>query len=77
LTDGDVVEMSRYLAEAFDAISGWFPGGEWPVGYQSEAARERAEVIHGAGGSWGDMPVRTSYAAAGFSWKRSSSASGY
>jgi hypothetical protein len=66
LSDGDVAEMTRYLTEASDAISSWFPDAEWVPAWQSEAARERAEVVQGPTGPWGDMPVRTAYAAAAF-----------
>jgi hypothetical protein len=62
----DVAEMTRYLTEASDAISSWFPDVEWVPAWQSEAARELTETVRGAGGPWGDMPVRTAYAAAAF-----------
>lgn len=66
LRDDDVAEMTRYLTEASDAISSWFPDVEWVPAWQSEAARERAEAVQGPSGPWGDMPVRTAYAAAAF-----------
>lgn len=66
VTDRDVAEMTKYLDYAFEVISGWFPGNEWPVAYRSEAANERAEAAHGPAGPWGDTPVRTAYAAAAF-----------
>lgn len=66
LRDGDLAEMTRYLTEASDAISSWFPDSEWVPAWQSEAARERGGVVQGPDGAWSDMPVRTAYAAAAF-----------
>jgi hypothetical protein len=66
LRDSDAAEMARYLTGAADAISSWFAGTEWVPGWLSEAARERATVVQGPSGLWGDMPVRMTYAAAAF-----------
>jgi hypothetical protein len=66
LSNVDVAEMKRYLAEASDAVDQWFPGSEWVPAWHSEASRERTAVVSGPNGPWGDAPVRTAYAAAAF-----------
>jgi hypothetical protein len=58
--------MARYLTQAADAISRWFPGTEWVPNWQSEAAREWAMEVQGPSGPWGDTPIRTTHAAAAF-----------
>ena len=66
LNAADASEMKRYLAETSDAVHSWFPDSEWVPAWGSEASRERAAVGPGSSGAWGDIPVRTAYAAASF-----------
>ncbi len=66
LTAADVAEMRRYLAETSDVVNQWFPAQEWVPAWCSEASRECSEHVSGPRGPWGDVPVRTTYAAAAF-----------
>jgi hypothetical protein len=66
LSKVDVAEMKRYLAEVSGAVSCWFPESEWVPAWRSEASRERTADVRGPNGPWGDVPVRTAYAAATF-----------
>src|SRR5215469_3142358 len=64
LTDDDVREMQRFLTETCDNLKRWLPEPEWYPGWQSEAARERANQESGPTGPWGPDPVRSVYTAA-------------
>lgn len=64
LTDVDVREMTRFLAGACADLKRWLPEPEWHPGWQSEAARERANQERGPVGPWGEDPVRGVYTAA-------------
>jgi hypothetical protein len=65
LTNEDVREMQRFLAETCADVKRWLPEPEWRPGWQSEAATERANEEHGPDGPWGPDPVRSVYTAAG------------
>jgi len=58
--------MRRYLAETADVVDQWFPAREWVPAWRSEGSRERGEHVSGPHGPWGDVPVKTAYAAAAF-----------
>jgi hypothetical protein len=46
-------------------VLGWLPGTGWQPAWQSEAAYELSNSeIRADGTVWGDVPVRTAYAAA-------------
>lgn len=64
LTDADVVEVRRFLAEACAVVKRWLPEPEWLPGWQSEAAAERSNRESGPAGPWGPDPVRAVYVAA-------------
>jgi hypothetical protein len=64
LTDADVREMKGFLSDCCAEVGRWLPGPEWEPGWQSEAARERANTAQGPAGPWGKDPVRMVYTAA-------------
>jgi len=56
--------MRQFLAGTCADLKRWLPEPEWRPGWQSEAARERANDERGPDGPWGAMPVRSAYTAA-------------
>jgi hypothetical protein len=65
LTIGDVAEIKNFLSRTCDDLLSWLPGTGWQPAWQSEASRELSNSeIRADGTAWGDVPVRTAYAAA-------------
>jgi hypothetical protein len=65
LAIGDVAEIKSFLYRTCDDVLGWLPGTGWQPAWQSEGARELSNgEIRADGTEWGDVPVRTAYAAA-------------
>jgi len=64
LTKADVREMKRFLAGTCADVKRWLPEPEWRPGWQSEAARERANGERRPVGPWGADTVRSAYTAA-------------
>ena len=56
--------MKRFLADTCADLKRWLPEPEWQPGWQSEAARDRANHERGPEGPWGAKPVRSAYTAA-------------
>jgi hypothetical protein len=64
VTEDDVREMRRFLTGICSDLKRWLPEPEWQPGWQSDAARERANQETGPDGPWGPDPVRWAYTAA-------------
>jgi len=62
LTDPDARVLKEFLLSSCDDISRWLPPPQWEPVWQSEAARECANLEHGPDGPWGENPVRTVFA---------------
>jgi hypothetical protein len=62
LTDTDVRGMRQFLLDTCDSVNRWLPPPHWEPAWQSEAARECANIERGPGGAWGEDTVRTVYA---------------
>jgi hypothetical protein len=65
LTSDDVAEIKSFLLRTCNDVLDWLPGTGWHPAWQSEAAGEIGNnEIRADGLAWGDVPVRTAYAAA-------------
>lgn len=65
LTLGDVSDIKSFLSRTCDDVLSWLPSTAWSPAWQSEAGGElRNTEVRADGSAWGDVPVRTAYAAA-------------
>lgn len=65
LTLDDVAEIKDFLSRTCDDVLNWLPGTGWQPAWQSEAAGELVNSqVRADGSAWGEVPVRTAYAAA-------------
>jgi hypothetical protein len=62
LTDPDVHLLKEFLLSSCDDVSRWLPPPQWEPVWQSEAARECANLERGPDGPWGENQVRTVFA---------------